>query len=123
MSGFGKLRVFLRRKTRIPIKVTAVLDSSNRKRDTQNIPFQTQDIGVGGLGVETLVKLELGDYVELELSLPNGKAVAARATVKNVRPEKRGAHVIYQAGLEFLQISEEDRKAISDYVGSGDFMI
>lgn len=123
MSGFGKIRGYLRKKTRIALKVSTVLDTSQNARDTQSFPFQTQDIGVGGIGLETLVHLELGDYLDLELTLPSGKSISARATVKNIRPEKRGTHVIYEAGLEFIQISDEDRKAISDYVGSGDFMV
>jgi len=123
MGKVGNQRFFLRKKTRIPLKVLSVNNSSESRSGARALPFQTQDIGVGGLGVETLMALEQGDLLDIELALPGRKVISARAIVRNIRQEKRGAHVIYHAGLEFMQTSVEDRKAISDYVGTGDFVV
>jgi c-di-GMP-binding flagellar brake protein YcgR len=120
---FAKLRAYPRRKTGIPIQVLAVTDLSQTRRDTSAQRFIAHDISAGGLGVETLVPLDLGHALELELFLPGGLRIVARATVKNLQRENRGGREIYKAGLQFMQISDAHRKAISDYVGSGDFMV
>lgn len=123
MNPFAKLRAFPRRKTRLPIQVVTITDLSQGTRDTSAERFLAHDISAGGLGIESLMALDIGHVLELELTLPGGPRIRARAIVKNLQREKRGEHDIFQAGLQFIQIGEPDRKAISDYVGSGDFMV
>jgi c-di-GMP-binding flagellar brake protein YcgR len=123
MSGFNELRAYLRKKTQRAVHVLSVVDSHQNPRDLQGVRFVMCDLGAGGVGLESLLSFEKGDVVEIKFALPSGREVSAHCIVKNVRSEPRAGRKICQAGLEFLKISDSDRKAITDFVGSGDFMV
>ncbi len=117
------MRAHPRRKTRLSVRVLSIDCVPPRAIDLNGARFVAHDIGAGGLGLETLIELQLGDVLELEVILPGGKCVPASVVVRNLKTENRGAHLVYQAGVQYAKISEEGRKAIASYAGSGDFIV
>jgi c-di-GMP-binding flagellar brake protein YcgR len=89
-----------------------------KKRLTANtISTQTENIGAGGICV--LVKEDLGLFqgVDLELHLDDGHPpVKCGGTivwvVKKVEPKQKGG-VVYDTGVEFIDIRPEDRERIT----------
>lgn len=124
MKDFASRRANSRRKTLIVLTVSSVTSANQLERDCRKAKFIGHDIGAGGIGIETLFFLDIGDLLEMRIQVPGvPKPIPAAAVVRNMRSEKRGAHAVYLAGLEFVRISPEDRKRIADYAKDLGFLI
>lgn len=78
--------------------------------------FDTADISEGGAFLASDLLLEPGDELEVDFALPNcDRAITAKAKVVWVtrRPDTKGQAGM---GLEFTDLEEADRKAITDFV-------
>ena len=77
--------------------------------------FQVVDISVGGVGVRVPHRFdgcEINEEVEVVLSLPGGRPMQTRGTIRHVREEPGGSLF----GLQFSQLSPVHRGAIESYV-------
>ena len=80
----------------------------------------TRNIGGGGVCIIVKNKLEFGDKLQLEITLPKLKIIHAKGTVVWTKEFEIGLEKEitkgYYAGVEFTDISEEDRKLVEEYV-------
>ena len=79
----------------------------------------TKNIGGGGICISTNEKLEKEERLILEIELPNGKTVHSKGRVAwSNKLEIEGAKYgkSYQVGIEFIDISEEDREQVQRLV-------
>ena len=93
-----------------------------RRLTAKTISTHTENIGVGGICV--LVKEDLGLFqgVDLEVSLEdNGSPVKCGGTVvwvvKKASPKSKG-DILYDTGIEFIDIRPPDQDRIIDVVES-----
>lgn len=70
---------------------------------------RVENISVGGMLILSRDTFEPGSEVVVRFNLPGGQHVDARARVAHAKPSA-------QMGIQFLQISEESRRAIADFV-------
>ncbi len=78
----------------------------------------TKNISKGGICLMVDEKLEIGDNLELEIEIPEKKVVQARVKVIRVRELKltEEGRKEYEAGVEFFEISDEDREEIEGFI-------
>ena len=110
-----------RRYPRLPLNteiVYRVLDQAEAELYTTG----SKDISSGGLCIIVIEKLEPGAVLNLRFSLPElNKIVNAKGKViwvKELRIGKKKAGDFYEAGIEFMEIDQEERERIKDYVSS-----
>ncbi len=78
------------------------------------------DLSREGVGLETSqdnldnFPLEVGDAVQVESSLPNGKDLVFRGKVMNKKPSKMPEHVVM--GVSIIEISERCRKDLGFFL-------
>lgn len=108
-----------------------VEDSERRRYDRVDVGAQismssetnlyaglTSDLSEGGVFVSTYQTLPVGTAVDLDLSFEEmgGPRIAARAEVRWIREESAGTDAISGMGLRFVELGEDDRKWIADFV-------
>ena len=81
----------------------------------------TKNISSGGVCIVVFEKLEQGAMLDLRFSIPTlKKFVLAKGRVAWIREmEFQGKTLhkpVFEAGIEFTEISTEDRKSINEYV-------
>ncbi|MFQ5724531.1 MAG: PilZ domain-containing protein [Terriglobia bacterium] len=69
-----------------------------------------EDLSVGGLHILSAETFDPNTKVLVRFNLPGGRPVEAQGVVVRAR---RGLHM----GIRFLEVNEEDRKAIEEFVG------
>jgi len=89
-------------------RVTLVTQVESRARG-QTCLGRVENISVGGMLVLTRDTFEAGSEVVVRFNLPGGGHVEAAARVMHTRP---GA----QMGVQFINLTEDDRRAIVGYV-------
>lgn len=81
-----------------------------------------KNVSEGGLCLITFERLEPGSEIELKFTLPEiNQSVVANAQVRWVKEiivQQEAPLVVFQQGVQFLDISPQDRKTISEYVSS-----
>lgn len=80
---------------------------------------ESKNISVGGVCIVALDKLNIGDVLDLKLSLPeeNISAKGKVAWIEEFSVGNVGSSVVaYDTGVEFTQISESDRAKINKFV-------
>ena len=103
---------------------TAKTDPAEDRRKSQRVGLLTQvesktatdsslgrapDISVGGLLVLTSNTFDAKTEVTIRLNLPPGRSIECQGVVVRVQP---GVHM----GIEFLQLKDDHRKAIAEFV-------
>jgi len=84
------------------------------------IVSHTEDIGAGGIRVIIPDKLDIGAMVGLEIFLSNGEIKCKGKIVWVVKKGSSllGDGVTFDTGVEFGEISEEDRRVVNNFVES-----
>jgi len=82
---------------------------------------ETKDIGAGGICIVSLEKFDVGNSLSLKFSLPGvNKPIKAIGRVAWVAEFSVGgdtpSHTAYDTGIEFTEISDDDREKINEYV-------
>ena len=80
----------------------------------------TDNIGEGGICLTTDKPVDVGDKLHLEIELPTRDVIRSEGKVKwAAKYEMQLAEdvTIYYVGIEFQNISEEDRKKLKELVG------
>ncbi len=80
--------------------------------------YQTQDIGEGGLFVESDAPFSVGEELDLEIALPGNSSFTARARVKWVRDIEDAVRDGYKPGmgLEWIDLPQDVREAIRAFL-------
>lgn len=76
--------------------------------------FDSQDLSVGGAFLKADLLLEVGEELSLELKLPDGQTLDARARVAWVRQSEGSGGM----GIEFLEIAPEAKELLQDCLAS-----
>lgn len=95
---------------RMPVSLWATED------DGKGIYYHhVSDLSSGGLFLEKGLLLPVGSRMQLELTLPTARSIRAEGIVvtKVENSKKQSGN-----GIRFDKISEQDRKAIEEYVAS-----
>jgi Tfp pilus assembly protein PilZ len=82
------------------------------KRVTGGIAFDGAEVTTGGAFLPSDLLLEIGELLNLEIALPDGRVVRAQARVARVT--KGGAAQPAGIGVEFVDIALDDRAAIEE---------
>jgi uncharacterized protein (TIGR02266 family) len=99
-----------RREPRVDLEV-AVLVSDAAKKVRRPIRFSSADISSGGTFLRADVLFEVGEVLLIEFDLPGGHHIRVQGRV--VRVARGGQKDRFPGmGLEFLDLSREDRAAI-----------
>jgi hypothetical protein len=102
----GNLRQHARSPVELPISIS---DAANRVEG--HIEFNTQDLSVGGAFIRSDLLFEVGEELQLDFTLPDGRAVRARGKVVRVARDS-GDDVIPGMGIAFSALTDADRDAI-----------
>ncbi|MBL7069824.1 MAG: PAS domain-containing protein [Candidatus Omnitrophica bacterium] len=96
---------------RIPYKVNIEITVPEGKGG----PFETLDISKGGISFISTIPLELNSKIEIMLDLPKvKKPFGAKARVAWVNEiETQEAKPRFKAGIEFIDLTEKDKMALS----------
>jgi c-di-GMP-binding flagellar brake protein YcgR len=91
-----------------------VSDASSKAR--VGIRFDSADVSGGGAFLRSEMLLEVGEQLVLQFSLPNGRVIKARGRVVRATRDNRegstGKDRVSGMGIEFIELSAEDRAAI-----------
>lgn len=68
---------------------------------------QTSNISLGGMCIYSNEPLKEGKLLEIELILPNGHSLAAKARVVWIKALPPGSDALYIVGLEFTNMSKK----------------
>ena len=83
-----------------------------------DIFVDSKDLSDGGAFISSDLLFELGEELDLEFTPPGtGRTIKVRARVVRVNRDDDGDNVPGM-GLQFIDLSEEDRSALADYVAS-----
>lgn len=106
MSQKTEHRVHPRQKVALPLLVR---DSTSQISAT--IEFDTHDISLGGAFIRSDILFEIGETLELRFQLA-GKVLTLRGKVARVvrEPDEGTAGM----GIQFIDVSEQDHKRLSD---------
>ncbi|MFA5060309.1 MAG: PilZ domain-containing protein [Candidatus Omnitrophota bacterium] len=108
-------RKFVRLNVNVDINYTVVSSSGGSQKG------RSRNIGAGGICLLINTEVHAGDLVKLDISLPDDPpTISANGRIAWVKPftvasEKNKR---YDAGIEFTDISDDDRKKINKYVFS-----
>lgn len=101
-------------------KVMAVIRWSRDEAAAPELTEKIKNIGAGGVCLTTKEKLYPGDRLRLEVDLPTGGTIRAKARVvwtdKFEITSAKKVEVGYYTGVEFTDIVEEDRAKIEEFV-------
>lgn len=116
MSAFsGPLRQHVRSPLLLPIRIS---DTVNRSEG--QIQFNTQDLSAGGAFIRSDLLFEVGEELQLDLTLPGGRTVRARGRVVRVACDASD-DVVPGMGIQFAALDDEDRDAIGALVTRGSY--
>ncbi|OGQ78005.1 MAG: hypothetical protein A2289_21330 [Deltaproteobacteria bacterium RIFOXYA12_FULL_58_15] len=107
MTTLEQQRQYLRRPIHASFRVRDAGDPSQGE-----ILFDSVDLSQGGAFLESELLLEIGEMVEVTFGLP-GKIRPIRATARVAWATGKGTCGM---GLEFVNLNDEDRQAIAEYV-------
>lgn len=102
-------RAHPRRKVTLPLLVR---DESSQIAAT--IEFDTQDLSLGGAFLRSEILFEVDEQLEMRFQL-QGKALTLRGKV--VRVVREPDEGIAGMGIQFVDVSEQDRKLLADAIG------
>ena len=79
----------------------------------------TRDISAGGISMILNDKVKVGDVLDLELNLADGKVIQTKGRIVwvetfNIIGSKN--EVGYEGGIEFLEMSEETKKELGHFI-------
>jgi uncharacterized protein (TIGR02266 family) len=100
----------LRKHARSPVELPITVSDAANKVEGQ-IEFNTQDLSVGGAFIRSDLLFEVGEELQLDFTLPDGRPVSARGKVVRVARDS-GDDVIPGMGIAFLGLTDADREAI-----------
>jgi c-di-GMP-binding flagellar brake protein YcgR len=99
-----------RKNQRVALEL-AVLVSDAAKKVRKPIRFSTTDVSCGGTFLRADVLFEVGEVLLIEFDLPGGRHIRTQSRV--VRVARGGQKDKFPGmGLEFLDLSTDDRAAI-----------
>jgi len=76
----------------------------------------TKDISSGGICIRLLEKFAPGAVLEINFSIPGlKKFIIAKGRIVWVREFKAGSSKVYESGIEFVNIKDDDRKIIAEF--------
>ncbi len=94
---------------RYPRVMTPVFCSTPRTRSPKR---RVSNLSLGGVRVYTDERLEVGERLEMEFLLPDGSTVKATAKVVWIKEMPEGAEVVYDVGMEFVELSEAAKEKL-----------
>ena len=80
-----------------------------------------KDVSVGGVCVILHPGIVVNDILQLEMILPSKNTIHSKGRVAWVDPKARvkgWTEAVYEGGIEFLDISDEDREEISHFLSA-----
>lgn len=89
-----------------------------------NIPasYKVREIGLGGLLIECLQDIEIGSIIPMSLSLHEDKLIKVTGRVASCRGEFSDGQKHYAIGLEFLDLTDKDREALTTFIACCPFV-
>ena len=96
-----------RRALELPITVS---DAANRV--VAIIQFSTQDVSAGGAFVRSHLLFEIGEVLQLQFALPDGRTIHASGKVMRVARDT-GDDVVPGMGIQFEDLGDDDRDALN----------
>ncbi|HEX4460755.1 MAG TPA: PilZ domain-containing protein [Polyangia bacterium] len=106
----GASRSNLRQHKRSPLELPIIVSDAANKVEA-HIEFNTQDLSVGGAFIRSDLLFEVGEELQLDFALPDGRTVQARGKVVRVARDS-GDDVIPGMGIQFVALSDADRESI-----------
>ncbi|MFH0940895.1 MAG: PilZ domain-containing protein [Candidatus Omnitrophota bacterium] len=116
MADMTEKRKFMRLDINVAIRWNKVAGSSQDAADSRDM---TKNISAGGICFIVDEKIEPGDRISLNIELPTSKIIRAEGRVawtKEFSIVGRENEKKYDAGIEFTDISEEDREEVKQFV-------
>lgn len=74
------------------------------------------DVGLGGCRIYSDEEMKHGKQIILEVLLPDGTTVRARARVVWTKTVPEGGPAAYEVGLEFLSVNDESWDVLTQYL-------
>lgn len=109
----GNLRQHARSPVELPISIS---DAANKVEG--HIEFNTGDLSVGGAFIRSDLLFEVGEELQLDFAMPDGRQVRARGKVVRVARDS-GDDVIPGMGIQFVALTDADRDAIRELCTRG----
>ncbi len=108
----GPIRRDTRKHTRASLALPVMVgDAASKAR--VGIRFDSADVSGGGAFLRSDMLFEVGEVLLLQFSLPDGRPISARGrVVRAPRQQDVGKNRFSGMGVEFVDLSAEDRAAI-----------
>lgn len=108
----------MRRHDRRPAELAVSVSAEGREPAAGSITLDSADVSEGGAFLRSDVLFEVGETLALEIPLPDGPVVKATGRVAWVADSGSEAPGM---GLEFVALSDDDRRALS--LGMGRLLV
>ncbi len=82
------------------------------------LSYKVKKISLGGMLIETMQSFELEDRVPMDIYLPGGKTAMFYGRIASCLPTPHATTMLYDVGIEFLEMSEESRAIIKEFIES-----
>jgi hypothetical protein len=103
----GEQRRHPRAALELPVVVT---DRANKVLG--HILFDTLDLSAGGAFIRSDLLFEVGEELQVGITLPSGRVIQARGKVVRVVRDVHDEGVAAGMGIQFVQLSDADQHAI-----------
>jgi hypothetical protein len=80
------------------------------------VDYRVKTISLSGMLIESEYELELESIIPMELSLQTGKVVNFPGRLVSCEATECAGTSCYESGVEFIDLTDEDRDVISAFV-------
>jgi len=78
--------------------------------------YKVKNISLSGLLIESKHSLKLEDKINMQMALPDNKIISFLGRVVTCTMTKSAVPESYDIGMEFIDISEKDEKALKNFI-------
>ncbi len=80
--------------------------------------YQVRKISLGGMLIEKTGKVDIDRKIPMEISLPGGTSIQFQGRIASCMPSPEKGPDIFEIGIEFLDMPEEDKRGLSSFIDS-----
>ena len=96
--------------------VSLSIDAPERDQMNLSTDYRVKKLSLGGMLIGSEHSLEIERKMPMELSLPDNRTILFIGRVASCIPFETSPHEHFDLGIEFLSISDEDRKTLREFI-------
>ncbi|HJZ86743.1 MAG TPA: PilZ domain-containing protein [Polyangia bacterium] len=108
----------MRRHSRKVVELATVV-SEHESRVEGGLRLDARDLSLGGAFLRSDLLYEVGEELQIQIQIPGGRAIVARARVVNVSREQSDGQTPGM-GIAFVDLADADREAVRAHLARGE---